>query len=113
LWLAVKKWKLKPLAVHFDDGFDNPVAVENMKKATNTLDVDLVTIRSDWQEAMELKIDFLKASTPDLNMGTDIGIAASLYGVACKENVKYLLIGQSVRTEGVNQFHGHFLMGNT
>ncbi|MDD4218263.1 MAG: hypothetical protein PHZ24_13130, partial [Bacteroidales bacterium] len=84
LYLAVKKWNLRPLAVHFDDGFDNPVAVENMNKAVKKLEVDLRTITSNWQEAKELKIDFLKASTPDLNMGTDIGIASSLYGVACK-----------------------------
>jgi hypothetical protein len=32
LYLAVTKWKLRPLAVHFNDGFDNPVAGENMLK---------------------------------------------------------------------------------
>ncbi len=111
LWLAVKKWGLKPLAVHFNDGFDNPVAGENMIKATRKLNVDLRTITSDWREAKELKTDFLKASTPDLNMGTDIGIAASLYGVACKENVKYILIGQSFRTEGIKPISWTFFDG--
>ncbi|MDD4216608.1 MAG: hypothetical protein PHZ24_04650, partial [Bacteroidales bacterium] len=69
------------------------------------------TITSNWQEAKELKIDFLKASTPDLNMGTDIGIASSLYGVACKENIKYILIGQSFRTEGVKPISWSFFDG--
>jgi N-acetyl sugar amidotransferase len=111
LWLAVKKWKIRPLAVHFNDGFDNPVAGENMIKACKTLGVELRTITSDWREAKELKIDFLKASVPDLNMGTDIGIASSLYGVACKENVKYILIGQSFRTEGVKPLSWSFFDG--
>ncbi len=111
LYLAVKQWGLRPLAVHFNDGFDNPVAGENMVKAVKILGVDLRTITSDWREAKELKIDFLKASVPDLNMGTDIGIASSLYGVACKENIKYILIGQSFRTEGVKPLSWSFFDG--
>ena len=97
LWLLVKKWKLKPLAVHFNDGFDNPVAGENMLRACKKLNIDLMTVTSHWKEAKDLKIDFLKASTPDLNLGTDIGIAASLYGVSAKYNIKHILLAQSFR----------------
>ena len=88
LYLAVKKWGLRPLAVHFNDGFDNPVAGENMLKAVKKLGVELRTITSDFRECKDLKIVDLKASTPLLNNGTDIGIGASLYGVAYKENIK-------------------------
>jgi len=42
LYLAVKKYGLNPLAVHFNDGFDNPVAGENMLKAIKKLNVDLL-----------------------------------------------------------------------
>lgn len=112
LYLAVKEWGLRPLAVHFNDGFDNPVAGENMLNAVKILNVDLRTITSDWRESKELKIDFLKASTPDLNMGTDIGIAAALYGVAAKENIKYILIGQSFRTEGIKPLSWSFFDGD-
>ncbi len=101
LWVVVKVWQLRPLAVHFNDGFDNPVAGENMVRACKLLGVELRTITSDWRESKELKIDFLKASTPDMNMGTDIGIASSLYGVAHKEKIHFIFIGQSFRTEGV------------
>ncbi len=111
LYLVVKQWGLRPLAVHFNDGFDNPVAGENMVKACRLLGVELRTITSDWREAKELKIDFLKASVPDLNMGTDIGIASSLYGVACKEGIKTILIGQSFRTEGVKPLSWSFFDG--
>ena len=101
LYLAVTKWKLRPLAVHFNDGFDNPVAGENMLKAARKLGVELRTITSDFRECKDLKIVDLKASTPLLNNGTDIGIGASLYGVAYKEKVKHILFGQSFRTEGI------------
>lgn len=112
LWKCVKEWGLRPIAVHFNDGFDNPVAGENMVKACKKLGVDLRTITSDWREAKDLKIDFLKASTPDLNLGTDIGIATSLYGVAAKENVKYILIGQSFRTEGIKPLSWSYFDGD-
>ena len=101
LYLAVTKWKVRPLAVHFNDGFDNPVAGENMLKAVRKLGVELRTITSDFRECKDLKVVDLKASTPLLNNGTDVGIGASLYGVAYKEGVKHILFGQSFRTEGI------------
>jgi N-acetyl sugar amidotransferase len=112
LYKAVKDWGLRPIAVHFNDGFDNPVAGENMLKAVKKLRVELRTITSDWREAKDLKISFLKASTPDLNLGTDIGIAAAIYGVAHKEGVKNILIGQSFRTEGVKPLSWSYFDGD-
>ena len=112
LWLLVKKWRLNPLAVHFNDGFDHPVAGENMLKACKKLNVDLITVTSHWKEAKDLKIDFLKASTPDLNLGTDIGIAAALYGMSVKHNIKHILLAQSFRTEGIKPLHWSYFDGD-
>lgn len=101
LYTIVKEFGLRPLAVHFNDGFDNPVAGENMMNAIKILGVELRTITSDFRECKDLKIVDLKASTPLLNNGTDVGIGASLYSVAYKEGVKTILYGQSFRTEGI------------
>ncbi len=101
LYLAVKEWGLRPLAVHFNDGFDNPVAGENMLYAVRKLGVELRTITSDFRECKDLKLVDLKASTPLLNNGTDIGLGAAVYGVAYKEEIKHILFGQSFRTEGI------------
>ncbi|MDO8748390.1 MAG: N-acetyl sugar amidotransferase [Candidatus Omnitrophota bacterium] len=111
LYFIRKKLGLRPLAVHFNDGFGNPVAGENMKKAVKILDVDLRTITSDWRESKDLKIAFLKASTPDLEEATDLGIAAALYGVAVKENIRHIIIGQSFRTEGIAPLEWNYLDG--
>lgn len=111
LYLLKKVYGLKPLAVHFNDGFGNPVAGENMHKATKKLGVELRTITSDWRESKDLRIAFLKASTPDLGTPTDIGIANALYNVAVKENVKYIIIGQSFRTEGIAPLEWNYLDG--
>ena len=112
LHLTVKKYGLRPLAVHFNDGFDNPVGGENMVNITKKLGVELRTITSDWREAKDLKISFLKASVPELNEGTDVGIAASCYGVACKEKIKHVIYGQSFRTEGVKPVSWAYMVGD-
>jgi len=104
---------LRPLAVHFNDGFGNPVAGENMAKIAKRLDIDMRTITSDWNESKDLKIAGLKASTPDmLAQGTDLGIASALYGVAHYEGLKYILIGQSFRTEGISPLAWNYLDGD-
>ena len=114
-WLlhrTVTEYGLRPLAVHFNDGFDNPVGGENMVNVTRKLGVELRTITSDWREAKDLKISFLKASVPELNEGTDVGIAASCYGVAHKERVRHLLYGQSFRTEGIKPMSWAYMVGD-
>ncbi|TAF65868.1 MAG: N-acetyl sugar amidotransferase [Cytophagales bacterium] len=111
LYYTVKILGLRPLAVHFNDGFGNPIAGENMRKGTKILGVDLITITSDWRESKDLKIAFLKASVPESGVATDIGIATALYGVAAKENIKYVLIGQSFRTEGISPLSWNYMDG--
>ncbi|WP_262490078.1 N-acetyl sugar amidotransferase [Hymenobacter glacialis] len=111
LWYCVTQLQLRPLAVHFNDGFGNPIAGENMLRMCQRLDVELRTITSDWRESKDLKIAFLKASVPDMEEGTDLGIATALYGVAAKEGVQHLVIGQSFRTEGIAPLSWNFLDG--
>ena len=112
LYLTVKEWGLRPLAVHFNDGFDNPVAGENMLNACRKLGVELRTITSDFRECKDLKIVDLKASTPLLNNGTDVGLGAALYGVAYKENIKTIFYGQSFRTEGIRPISWAYFDGD-
>jgi N-acetyl sugar amidotransferase len=113
IYYAKKILGLNPLAVHFNDGFGNPTAGENMIKACKKLGVDLRTITSDWRESKDLKITGLKASTVCLmEQGTDLGIASALYGVANHENIKYLIIGQSFRTEGIMPLAWNYLDGD-
>jgi N-acetyl sugar amidotransferase len=112
LHLIVTKYKLRPLAVHFNDGFDNPVGGENMINITRKLGIELRTITSDWREAKDLKLSFLKASVPELNEGTDVGIAAACYGVAHKEGIKHIIYGQSFRTEGIKPMSWAYMVGD-
>ena len=100
--LVAKKLGLRPLAVHFDNGWNSDISVRNIKKACVKLNVDLYTVVADWEEFKDLQISFLKASTPDADIPTDYAIYSVLYDMAKKEGIKYILNGHSFRTEGTS-----------
>ena len=93
---------LKPLAVHFDNGWNTEISIKNIKNACETLDVELYTVVADWEEFRKLQLAFLHASTPDADIPTDYAIYSILYNVAAKENIKFILNGHSFRTEGTS-----------
>jgi N-acetyl sugar amidotransferase len=100
LYVAVEMG-LRPLAVHFDNGWDSDIAVSNIKKITDKLDIDLHTHVADWEEFKDLQKAFLFASVSDAEVPTDYVILSVLYCAAKDNHVKYILNGHSFRTEGV------------
>jgi N-acetyl sugar amidotransferase len=97
----VKEMGLKPLAVHFDNGWNSELAVSNIEKVLKLLDIDLYTYVVDWEEYKDLQLSFLKASTPDGEIPTDHAIYALLYQMANKYGIKYIIKGQNIKTEGI------------
>ena len=97
----VKKMGLRPLAIHFDNGWNSELAVHNIQKVLECLNVDLYTYVVNWEEFRDLQLSFLKASTPDGEIPTDHAILATLYKIAGKYNIKYIISGNNFKTEGV------------
>jgi N-acetyl sugar amidotransferase len=95
-----KKNGLRPLAVHFDNGWDSEIAVHNIQKALEKLDVDLQTYVVDWEEYKDILISFLKASFPWVDAPTDLAINTTLFRIAAEKGLQYILNGSSFRTEG-------------
>ena len=110
LYLAVKLG-LRPLAVHFDNGWNTDISVSNVKNACNILNIDLYTVVADWEEFKDLQISFLRSSTPDADIPSDYAIVSTLYKVASKEGVKYILNGHSFRTEGTTPISWMYMDG--
>lgn len=100
-YLVKKQFGLNPLAVHFDNGWNSELAVKNIEKTLNKLGIDLFTYVVDWEEFKSLQIAFLEASTPDGEVPTDHAIIATLYRLAAKYNVKYILNGVNVESESI------------
>lgn len=97
----VKSLGLRPLAVHFDNGWNSELAVSNIQKVLEQLDIDLDTYVVNWEEFKDLQLSFLRASTPDGEIPTDHAILATLYKTAAKYNIKYIISGNNFKTEGV------------
>ncbi|MBN2425573.1 MAG: N-acetyl sugar amidotransferase [Calditrichaceae bacterium] len=100
LYLAVKLG-LRPLAVLFDNGWNSEIAVSNIKNVTDKLGVDLETYVVDWEEFKSILISFLKASVPDTDIPSDIGIKSTLYRTAAENKIGYVITGVNFRTEGI------------
>ena len=115
LYLAVQLG-LRPLAVHFDNGWNSEIAVSNIKNAVRKLNVDLYTHVADWEEFKSLQRSFLRASVSDAEVPTDIAIFGTLHKMAAREGLRYIINGHSFRTEGVvplswTYMDGKYLVG--
>ncbi len=102
-YLAVQASKLglRPLLVHFDNGWNSELAVDNIEKVVSKLGFDLHTLVVQWEEFRDLQLAFLKASVIDIEMVTDHAIVATLYKLATKFNIKFILSGTNIVTEGI------------
>lgn len=96
------KFGLRPLAVHFDNGWNSEVAVSNIEKVLNKLNIDLFTYVIDWQEFMDLQLSFLKASTPDGEIPTDHAINALLFKESNRRGIKYIINGMNFSSESIS-----------
>lgn len=94
-----KQYGLRPLAVHFDYGWNSELAVHNIHAAVNKLGLELFTYVMDWEEFKDLLRSYFKAGVLDLDVPADHMIFGSLYKIARKYNIKYLLSGNNVMTE--------------
>ena len=100
--LVAKQLGLRPLAVHFDNGWNTDISVKNIRKACEKLQVELYTVVADWEEFRAMQRAFLKSSTPDADIPTDYAIYSVLYHTANREGIRYILNGHSFRTEGTS-----------
>lgn len=99
-WLT-KQAGLRPLAVHFDNGWNSELAVKNIENIIVRLGIDLETVVVDWLEFRDLQLAYLKASVVDVEVPTDHGIFTTLYRVARRFGIRYILSGVNTATEAI------------
>ena len=92
---------LKPLAVHFDNGWNSELAVKNIEKIVKSLGLDLMTFVIDWEEFRDIQRSFFKAHVIDIEMVTDHAIFAAMYRIAREKRINYILSGTNVQTESI------------
>lgn len=95
------KLGLRPLAVHFDNGWNSELAVQNIENIVKRLDLDLITFVIDWPEFKDIQRSFFKANVIDIEMVTDHAIFAAMYQIANKNKIRYILSGTNAATESI------------
>jgi len=94
-----KQLGLRPLTIHFDNGWNSELAVSNISKLMQILDFDLQTYVIDWEEFRDLQRAFIKASVIDIEILTDHAIMAAMFKIAQKYKIRYILTGVNNATE--------------
>lgn len=92
---------LKPLAVHFDNGWNSELAVKNIELVVKRLGLDLLTFVIDWEEFRDIQRSFFKAHVIDIEMVTDHAIFAAIYRIARQHRIGYILSGTNAQTESI------------
>ena len=99
LCLLAVELGLRPLVVHFDNGWNSELAVQNIERIVTRLKLDLHTFVMDWPEFRDLQRSYFRASVLDLEIPTDHMIFGAMYHVASKHRIKYILSGANSATE--------------
>ena len=95
------KYGLRMLAVHIDDGLDNPIAIDNLSKLSLTTGTKIINISPDRKEYSDILYSLLKASVANLAIAQDNLIIKSLQDYAEELNIKYIFDGSNFAHESI------------
>ncbi len=101
LLVKSKEYGLNPLVVHFDNGWNSELAVQNINNLVTKLGLELHTEVMDWELFKDLQLAYFRASVIDIEVCTDQLIFSHLYKVAKKYKIKTILSGANVWTETI------------
>jgi len=100
LTYIAKNLGLRPLIIHFDNGWNSELAVKNIENVLQKLKFNLLTYVIDWEEFKDIQSSYFKAGVVDIEFPTDHAIIAAMYTLAIKNDIKYILSGHNLATEG-------------
>jgi N-acetyl sugar amidotransferase len=101
LYLMKERFNLRPLVFHVDAGWNSQLAVNNIERLIDGLDLDLYTEVINWEEMKDLQLAFLKSGVPHIDVPQDHAFFATMYQFASKHKIKYILTGGNYSTECV------------
>lgn len=92
---------LRPLVVHFDNGWNSELAIKNIEKIINKTNFDLYTYVINWEDFKDLQLSYIKASVIDIEVPTDQLIFASLFKIARKYKIRSVINGNNISSEAI------------
>jgi N-acetyl sugar amidotransferase len=98
---TVKKVGLRPLVVHFDNGWNSELSVKNIENVVKKLGFEYQTYVVDWEEFRDVQMAYLEASVLDVETPTDHAFLAALYRISVEYGIKYIITGSNFATEAI------------
>lgn len=100
------KYGLRMLAVHIDDGLDNPIATRNIEKLIKATDSQYIVIKPNIKQYADVLYALIKASVSNLAICQDNMILKAIKDYGKSHRIKYIL-------DGVNFAHECILERNS
>ncbi len=94
--------KLRVLAVHVDTGWNNEIAVKNIQKMCQKLNLDLHTIVIDWPTMKELQRAYMLSGVANIDVPQDHALMTAVMRFAQQYKINYVLNGNNLATEGAS-----------
>lgn len=107
LALRAHEWRLRPLVVHLDVGWNSEIAVQNVQGLVEACGYELHTQIIDWDVVRRLQLAYLRSGVSNQDVPQDHAFQAALYRCARENRVSCVLRGNSFATECVAvNWHG-------
>ncbi len=90
---------LRPLVFHVDAGWNSQIAVNNIERLVDKLELDLFTEVIDWEEMKDLQLAFFRSGVSHIDTPQDHAFFATMYKFATKHRVETILTGGNLSTE--------------
>jgi N-acetyl sugar amidotransferase len=99
---------LRVLAVHLDNGWNSPVAVENINAIVSKFKFGYASHVLPWNDFRKVQVAFLRASVPEAETPTDVAIQRAIHEKAKKNGVRFILSGGNLQSEGILPESWHY-----
>jgi N-acetyl sugar amidotransferase len=101
LHMAVVEFGLKPLVFHVDGGWNTNIAVSNIEKMVQKLNLELFVEVINWEEMKDFQLALFKSGTPHLDIAQDHAFFGTMFHFARKHKINTILNGGNISTEGI------------
>jgi N-acetyl sugar amidotransferase len=92
---------LRPLAIHFDNGWNSELAVANVQNIVEKLKIDLFTHVVDWGEFKDFQLSLIRSGVANCEAPTDHAINALLFKQASRIGTRFILNGSNLASESI------------
>jgi len=99
--LLAQQAGLRVLAVHLDNGWDTPIALQNVFQLAEQPGITYQAEVLNWNRFKAVQRAFIEAGVPDIELPTDIAIQAVLHRAALQHGIRTILSGGNIANEGI------------